>query len=75
LLFQVLGKGFQFLIIEFESKHSCHGLSFPTFGFTLDSDDALLFELRLGIRPSPFLFAGTAGNRFLALRADAAFLG
>jgi hypothetical protein len=31
----------------------------------LDSDDAVRFELRLGIRP--FLFAGTAGNWLTAL--------
>jgi len=75
VLFQILGKGFQGLIIEIESKHSCHGLPLPAFGLTSDTDGAVLFELRLGIRPFPFLFAGTAGNRFLALRADAAFLG
>jgi hypothetical protein len=68
LLFQVLGKGFQILIIEVESKHGCHGFSLPAFGFTLDSDDAVLFELRLGIRP--YLFAGTAGNRLSALGTD-----
>jgi len=45
--FQVLGKSLQSLIIEVESKHGCYGLALPTFGFTSDTDDAVVFELTL----------------------------
>ena len=73
VLFQILCKGLQGLIIEVESKHGCHGLALPTFCFTSDTDDAVGFELRLGLWP--FLFAGATGDRLLALGADAACLG
>ena len=73
VLFQILGKALQGLIIEVESKHGCHGLALPAFGFTLDSDDAVRFELRL--RLWPFLFAGVTGEWLLALGTDAACFG
>lgn len=72
-LLQILCKGLQGLIIEVESKHGCHRLALPAFGLTSDTDDAVRFEL--GSRFRPVLFAGAAGNRLLALRADPACFG